>query len=150
MTPEDQLVDPDKVRLDLAAATREEAVRATAELLRNDARIVSWEEFWKSIGPKQVVDLGGCSCGICLAHGRSDSVKKLALSAARLAAPVNSETLTPVQLVFVFAIPSAMSEEYLRTVGALARRCKDGAKLSELLAATTPEDFAQLLEAWLG
>lgn len=150
MTPEGRLVEPAEVRLDLAAATRAEAVRATAELLMNDARITSWEEFWKSIGPKQIVDLNGCSCGICLAHGRSDEVKKLALSAARLAAPIKSETLPPVQVVFVFAIPSAMSEEYLRTVGALARRCKDGEKLAELLAAKTPEEFAQLLEEWLG
>lgn len=150
MTPGDQLVDPAEVRFDLASTTREEAVLATAELLRGDARIGSWEEFWKSVGPKQVVDLNGCSCGICLVHGRSDKVKRLALSAARLAAPIAVSASLPVQVVFVFAIPSAMSEEYLRTVGALARCCKDGEKLSELLAAASPEEFAQLLNEWLG
>jgi mannitol/fructose-specific phosphotransferase system IIA component (Ntr-type) len=71
----------------------------------------------------------------------------LALSAARLASPISGEV---VKIIFVFAIPLAMSEEYLRTVGALARRCKDGARVSELIAATTPEVFAQLLEDWLG
>ena len=150
MTPDDQLVDPARVRLDLAATTREAAVLATAELLRGDARIGSWEEFWKSVGPKQVVDLNGCSCGICLVHGRSDKVKHLALSAARLAAQVPVAAQSPVQAVFVFAIPSAMSEEYLRRVGALARCCKYGAKLSELLAASSPEEFARLLNEWLG
>jgi mannitol/fructose-specific phosphotransferase system IIA component (Ntr-type) len=142
-----RLVDPSRVRLDLVASSREEAVRSTAELLQDDARIGSWEQFWKSIGPKQVVDLGGCECGICLAHGRSDKVRELALSAARLASPISGEV---VKIIFVFAIPLAMSEEYLRTVGALARRCKDGARVSELIAATTPEMFAQLLEDWLG
>ena len=147
MIPGHRLVDPSRVRLDLVASTREEAVRATAELLQDDARIGAWEQFWGSIGPKQVVDLGGCECGISLAHGRSDTVRELALSAARLASPISGES---VKIVYVFAIPSAMSEEYLRTVGALARRCKDGARVSELIAATTPDMFAQLLEDWLG
>lgn len=139
------LAVPGRVRLGLEASTREEAVRATAELLAGDPRLGDWGEFWSSVGPKQVVDLGGS--GICLAHGRSAAVKKLALAASRLAHPVPGRP-QPLLAVIVFAIPLAMAEEYLRAVGAIARACGDAGKRAELLAAATPEAFAALLAEW--
>ena len=56
------LVSPDHVLLDLAATTREEAVRAVAELLRADGQIASWDQFWASVGPRQIVDIKGGGC----------------------------------------------------------------------------------------
>jgi mannitol/fructose-specific phosphotransferase system IIA component (Ntr-type) len=94
-----------------------------------------------------MVEPGGC--GVCLAHGRGDQVKHLALAAGRLASPVAGQN-GQLQLIFVFAIPAAMAEEYLRAVGALARTCGDRAKLAQLLAASSSEEFAGLLESWIG
>jgi mannitol/fructose-specific phosphotransferase system IIA component (Ntr-type) len=70
-------------------------------------------------------------------------VRELALAAARWSAPDGP------RLVFVFAIPAAMSEEYLRKVGALARICREPEKSAALLAAATPGEFAELLGAWI-
>ena len=138
------LISPSRVRLDVAAATRAAAVEAAAGLLRDDARLGAWEEFRASIGERQVVDVEGCAGRVVLAHGRGEAVKELALSAVRWTAP--GET----RLVFVFAIPAAMAEEYLRKVGALARVCRDPAKLGMLRSAPTPEDFAARLAEWIG
>lgn len=142
----DRLVDPARVTLDLSATSREEAVRAVAELLRGDPRIGSWEEFWKSIGPKQIVDLKGYGCGVCLAHGRDPSVRDLVLAAGR--ASGNAASGLP-RFVFVFAIPSAMAEDYLRAVGALARLCGEEKKFAALESAATPEALAGELCAFL-
>lgn len=139
------LVTPGCVRLGLEASTREEAVRATAELLAGDPRLGDWGEFWSSVGPKQVVDLG--ASGVCLAHGRSGAAKRLALAASRLAHPVPADP-EPLRAVIVFAIPLAMSEEYLRAVGAIARACGDPRRRAELLEARAPNDFAALLAEW--
>lgn len=136
------LFSPAHVRLDLSAPDRESALRATAELLAGDPRAGGWEEFWASIGQRQVVDLADCSGAVMIAHGRSPSVSALALAAARWAAPGGPH------LVFVFAIPAAMSGEYLRQVGALARVCREPAKLAALLGAATPGEFAALLGEW--
>lgn len=138
-----RLVDPSRVKLDLDSRSRDGAVRAVAELLRGDARIASWEDFWRSIGPKQVVDLKGCNGGVCLAHGRGESVKDLAFAAARL--PENSGEDLP-RFVFVFAIPAAMAEDYLRAVGALARACSEAKKMEALRQAPTPQALADALE----
>jgi len=115
-------IDPSLVRLDLEAPDRETALRRTAELLAADPRVGNWEEFWLSIGGRQVVELAD----------------------ARWAAPAGPG------LIFVFAIPATMSEEYLRNVGALARICRQPEKTAALLAAATPAEFAGLLDGWLG
>ncbi len=142
MSGEGLLLDPSHVRLDIGAASREEAVEAAVALLLGDNRVSSWDEFRASIGPKQVVDLEGCG-GVILAHGRSSIVKEMALSAVRWGSPSGP------RVVFVFAIPSAMAEEYLRKVGALARLCREEGKLPQLLSAATPAQFAAVVEDWL-
>jgi len=141
-----RLIDPAHVRLGLAASSRDEAVRVVAELLRGDERIGSWDAFWGSIGPKQIVDLKGCGCGVCLAHGRDESVRDLVLAAGRL--EENAPAGLP-RFVFVFAIPAAMAEDYLRSVGALARLCGEEKTFAALGKAGTPAALADALEALL-
>lgn len=138
-----RLIEPSRVRLDLAAASRDEAVRSAAELLRGDPRIGSWEALWASIGPAQIVDLKG---GVCLAHGRSETVRDLVLAAGRLSSGANAGLP---RYVFVFAIPFAMAGDYLRAVGALARICGGENGLSALDKAATPAEFAEMLDGLL-
>ena len=139
-----RLVEPAHVRLDFDAASRDGAVWSVAELLRGDPRIGSWDALRASIGPKQIVDLKG---RVCLAHGRDETVRDLALAAGRL--PADADPHLP-RYVFVFAIPSAMAEDYLRAVGALARACGEEKKMAALDRAATPADFAEALEKLLG
>ncbi len=146
----DECVGPMTVRLDMQAATRDEAVRATAELLRGDPRVGPWDAFWAGITPAKVVELGGGEGrAVCLAHGRGADVTGLALAAARLERPVIGEDGAPLSLFFVFAIPLTMSEEYLRAVGALARACGDAARREALNTDASPEDFARHLAGWI-
>lgn len=138
------------VRLDLSAASKDEAVRCTAGLLRGDPRVGTWDAFWASIGPRQVVELdAGDSSVVLLAHGRSGTVKDLALAAARLAVPLDIGDARHVGLVCVFAIPLTMAEQYLRAVGSLARVCGNASRCAELRDAPTAGKFADLLAKWV-
>ena len=139
-----RLVEPSQVRLDLAATSRDEAVWSVTELLRGDPRIAAWDALRASIGPKQIVDLKG---RVCLAHGRDETVRDLALAAGRL--PADADPHLP-RYVFVFSIPSAMAEEYLRAVGALARACGEEKSMAARDKAATPDDGAEALEELLG
>jgi mannitol/fructose-specific phosphotransferase system IIA component (Ntr-type) len=138
-----RLLDPSRVRLDLPADSREGAADAAMALLRDDPRLASWEEFRRSVGGKQIVDLEGSDGAVLLAHGRDPAVREMTMAAARFSAP------SCPRLVFVFAIPSAMAGEYLRAVGALARVCRQQDKLAVLLSAPDPETFAGTLEEWM-
>jgi mannitol/fructose-specific phosphotransferase system IIA component (Ntr-type) len=141
------LVEPGRVGLEVAAATRDEAIRAAVDLLQGDPRVGPWEDFVAAVGTRPIVDF--CSGEICLAHGRGGAIKGLAFAAARIRSGPGAMAGVP-RLVFVFGIPAAMAEEYLRSVGALARVCGKPAKVAELLEAPTAGDFAGLLEEWIG
>ena len=143
----EDLVEPGRVGLEVAASTRDEAIRAAVNLLQGDPRIGGWDDFVAAVNARPIVDF--CSGEICLAHGRGGAIKGLALAAARIQPGPDASSGLP-RLVFVFGIPAAMAEEYLRSVGALARVCGDPAKVAALLEAPTAGDFAGLLEEWIG
>ncbi len=138
-----KLLDPARVRLDLPADSREGAADAAMALLRDDPRLASWDEFRRSVGSQQIVDLEGSGGAVLLAHGRDVAVREMTMAAARFSAP------SCPRLVFVFAIPSAMDGEYLRAVGALARVCRQEEKLAVLLSAPDAETFVDKLEEWM-
>jgi mannitol/fructose-specific phosphotransferase system IIA component (Ntr-type) len=138
-------VDPARICLDLPAGSRGEAVRSTVDLLRADPRILSWDGFTAAVAERPLVDLG--DKGICLAHGRGEAVKDLVLAASRPQSSAGDVALP--SLVFVFGIPAAMAEEYLRAVGALARVCADGVRVAALLSVPTAEEFAAQLRKWI-
>lgn len=138
-----KLLDPARVQLDLPADSREGAADAAMALLRDDPRLASWEEFRRSVGCQQIVDLEGSGGAVLLAHGRDAAVREMTMAAARFSAPACP------RLVFVFAIPSAMDGEYLRAVGALARVCRQEEKVAVLLSAPDAETFADKLAEWM-
>lgn len=141
------IISASGICLDLAASSLPAAVEETARLLVKDDCVRDWAAFWPSVQERQMTEPG--RCGVCLAHGRSEKVRYLSLAAGRLRQPVRGDH-GDMRLVFVFALPSVMSEEYLRAVGALARTCGDEAKLERLMGAATAEELAGLLERWVG
>ena len=51
----------------------------------------------------------------------------------------------PVHLIFLVGVPQRMVTDYLVCLGALARVVKDKAKREALMAATTGEEFVELM-----
>lgn len=143
----ENLIEPGCVGLELVASSRDEAVGAAVDLLQGDRRIGGWDDFVAAVKARPIVDFG--SGDICLAHGRGGTIKGLAFAAARIRPGPGAPSGVP-RLVFVFGIPAAMAEEYLRSVGALARVCGDPARVAALLEAPTAGGFAGLLEEWIG
>ena len=85
-------------------------------------------------------------CGICIAHGRTESITSLVMAAGRSTEGVTYPGLVdPVKLVFVAGIPRAFTSEYLRIVGAIVRMCRDKRQLHRLLVAKDAERFVALL-----
>jgi mannitol/fructose-specific phosphotransferase system IIA component (Ntr-type) len=138
---------PDRVLLNLAAKTPEAAVEKLLAALRKDERIVDWEEFAKVVRTHpqcRVAD--NADFGIVVSHARTDAVSQMAMSAARLAAPLDFPGCPkPIRYIFCFGIPMAMASDYLRIAGALMRIFSDPETESELRAAATREKFVASL-----
>lgn len=146
MTPISDVLQPDHVNLALSAKSQSEAVEAVLSKLNGDPRVTNFAQLEEAVKARNAPAISENGWGICLAHGRTDSVTELVMAAGRVTPGFSCRDVKdPVRLVFVAGIPSAFDSEYLRIVGAIARICRDRHQFERLLAAKTPEDFIHLL-----
>ncbi len=142
------VLDPEHVNLAVAAADKATAVDAVLAKLNGDPRVLDFDSLVRAVHERDAPAMSENGCGICIAHGRTDAAHSLVLAAGRLTQGFRSPGIKePVRLVFVAAIPATFDNEYLRAIGAVARICCDPAQLGCLLAAKTPAEFVQILEA---
>lgn len=143
-----ELLFPDDVNLALAATTKQAAIEEVLAKLIGDPRISDWEALRTAVVTRDAPSIAVNGMGICIAHGRLNSVKSLVLAAGRSSKPLAcSEIAEPLRLVFVAGIPAAFDSEYLRVVGAIVRICRDKHQLERLLAAREADYFVELLDA---
>lgn len=148
MTPIGDILQPDHVNLSLSAAGKIEAVEEVLSKLNGDLRVKDFAAFRLAVISRNAAAISESHCGICIAHGRTESVSGLVMAAGRSAVGFSCrEVPDPVHFVFVAGIPGAFNAEYLRIVGAIARICRDKHQLDRLLAAKTAENFIALLSA---
>ena len=148
MTPIGDILQPDHVNLSLSAAGKTDAVEEVLSKLNGDVRVKDFAAFRKSVIGRNAAAISESHCGICIAHGRTESVSGLVMAAGRSSAGFSCrEVSDPVHLVFVTGIPGAFNAEYLRILGAIARICRDKHQLDRLMSAKTAGEFIALLSA---
>lgn len=146
MTPIADILQPAHVNLSLSAGDKNAAVAEVLSKLNGDPRVKDFSLLEKAVTARNAAAISENHCGICIAHGRTESVSSIVLAAGRSAAGFScGEVADPVRLIFVAGIPGAFNFEYLRIVGAIARICRDPHQLDRLLAAKTAGSFIELL-----
>ncbi len=148
MTPISEVLSPENVILNLAAHDKKEAIAESITKLAFHPSVHDFAALQQAIESRDAASISENGVGICIAHGRTDSVSSLVLTAARsLEGLATPEIADPVRLVFVAGIPSAFSAEYLRIVGVIARVCRDKHHLDRLLSVKTAQEFIDILSA---
>jgi mannitol/fructose-specific phosphotransferase system IIA component (Ntr-type) len=146
MTSLRDVVVPGGILLGVRAADSNALLEAVAARLAHAPGMRDFATFREVLAQKSQPFLDENGCGILLAHARTDCVSRIVLAAGRPVRPIEGEG-SPLRLAFVFGIPTALSTEYLRAVGSLARVCSDAERLAELLAAGDAEIFLSVLAA---
>jgi PTS system nitrogen regulatory IIA component len=146
MTPIGDVLQPDHVVLALAARDPAGAVEEVLARLDGDKRVKNLATLREVVLNQPAPAISENGVGICIAHGRTESVTSLVMAAGRSSEGVRYPGLAdPVRLVFVAGIPNAFTSEYLRIVGAIVRMCRDKRQLRSLLLAKNAERFIALL-----
>jgi len=146
MTSIGEILHPDHINLSLSAQDKKSAVEEVMAKLNGDARVGDFSALREAVLSRNAPAIAESGCGICIAHGRTESISALVLAAGRSQEGFACEDITePVKLVFVAGIPMAFNADYLRIVGAIARICRDRHQLERLLAAKTAVHFVDLL-----
>ena len=145
-----EILLPEHINLRLDASCPRAAVEELLFPLRGDIRIADWDALRAAILERDAPAIpAGPECAILIAHGRTNAVGSLVMAAGRSESGIPADgTGEKIRLVFVVGIPTALSQDYLRVVGTIARLCAKPDHLEKLLAVPKAAGFLELLLAW--
>jgi mannitol/fructose-specific phosphotransferase system IIA component (Ntr-type) len=138
------LLDAKHVTLELAAASRDEALRAIVAAME----VAEPEKFLAEVVAREEVHTTLMGKGVAFPHARTDLVSEIVLGIARSApgVPFGPEGELA-QLIFVIGVPKKRVNDYLVCVGALARLTKAEETRARLMAAESAEELVEILRA---
>lgn len=150
-----QLLSPSGVVADLAVASKKQAL---VELARMAVPLVSApgvidgaapddREIFEVLLERERLGTTGVGSGIAIPHGKLRGLTRLTGLFARLAKPVDFESIDdlPVDLVFVLLAPEAAGADHLKALAKVSRLLRDKAICERLRKAADSERLMAIL-----
>jgi mannitol/fructose-specific phosphotransferase system IIA component (Ntr-type) len=141
-----EILDPKLVVLELREQTAAEAILEIVERLRDAGLVQDFYKLADAVMEREGRASTNTGEGIAFPHARTNLVDRLVLGIGRSTKGIpfgySSEL---VHLIFLVAVPQRMVTTYLVCVGALARVVRDRARREALMAATTEDQFVELM-----
>ncbi len=142
------LIDPARIILAVQSTRRTTALNEVARRLAGHPLVSNYAGFYQELLARDRLDTTCLGNEIALPHARTEHVTGLVLAVGRSPAGVNFEKDNQtVRLLFVLGTPKNNPMAYLQVVSTLCKIFKDAANREALLAAPTPEAFAEVLIA---
>ena len=143
-----EILDPKLVVLELRENTAAEAILEIVERLRDNGLVHDFYKLADAIMEREGKASTNTGEGVAFPHARTDLVDRLVLGIGRSSKGIPfGYSSEPVHLVFLVGVPQQMVTDYLVCVGALARAVKEKASRAALMAATTEEEFVEVIRA---
>jgi mannitol/fructose-specific phosphotransferase system IIA component (Ntr-type) len=140
------LLDPSRIALAVRSTRRTAALNEVARQLDGHPSVVNYTGFYNELLARDRLDTTCLGNEIALPHARTEHVTDLVLAIGRSPAGVNFEKDNQtVRLLFVLGTPKSNPMAYLQVVSTLCKIFKEPAHREALLAAETPEAFADIL-----
>jgi mannitol/fructose-specific phosphotransferase system IIA component (Ntr-type) len=141
-----EILDPRLVVLELREATAAEAILEIVERLRDHGLVHDFYKLADAIMEREGKTSTNTGEGVAFPHARTDLVDRIVLGIGRSKEGIPfGYSSEPVHLIFLIGVPQRMVTSYLVCVGALARVVKEQGRRDALMAATTAEEFVELL-----
>ncbi len=132
--------------LDVKGENKEDVLMQMADRAFKEGFVKDKAAFLKDLWEREESASTGLQDGIAIPHSRSGSAGSVMIVIARLATPVEYETLdgSPVDLVFLIAA-SEDTQEYLQTLSLLARSLKKPGLVAHLRSMKTVHEMFDFL-----
>jgi mannitol/fructose-specific phosphotransferase system IIA component (Ntr-type) len=140
------LLDEKQVILRLRSRKPANAIREIVQLLVHNGKIDKPNAFLEQVVASEQAHPSLVENGVAFPHARTDLVDQIVLGIGRSRAGIPfDQNGIRAHLIFVIGVPQQLVNDYLISVGALARLVKDDAIRSTLLRAETPREFLDAL-----
>lgn len=139
------LLDEQKVTLELSARTRDRALREIITTMQSP-ELYDPEKFFAEVQAREELHTTFMGNDVAFPHARTDLLKQIVLGIGRSRAGVSfGENGEPAHLIFLVGVPQRMINDYLVCVGALARLTRDETNRAALMNATSAGELIELL-----
>lgn len=143
-----ELLTPELVTLDFAAANATEAIRATAAPLARHPAVSDFSGFCAAVLAREEMSPTAAGHGVAFPHARGNYVSEIVVAAGRSREGVtfggNGER---VHFIFIIGTPLDKVRDYLTLLSGLARLIKNPSVHERLLAADSAAGLLQALRA---
>ncbi|MBF0094795.1 MAG: PTS IIA-like nitrogen regulatory protein PtsN [Alphaproteobacteria bacterium] len=143
------LITPDCVIPNLKASSKKQALQEMARRAA-DLNDLPERQVFEVLLERERLGTTGVGHGIAIPHGKLPTLDRLHGVFARLARPINFESIDeqPVDLIFLLLAPESAAAEHLKVLARVSRLLRDRAVCEKLRGATTAEAiYAILTEA---
>ncbi len=138
---------PELMVPDLAATTREEAIRELCNVLATQGFVTDGAQLFEAAMRRETIACTAVEHGLAFPHARGieGGGLTLTLGISRKGIRFDPQSHSLTRIIFFVVIPSAGSAFYLRLLAGLTRTFADAAARKKLLAAKTPEQLWKTL-----
>jgi PTS system fructose-specific IIA component len=136
------LLSPDRIRVGLAGAGKDEVLEATVRLIEGADGVSDFERVRDDVGRREALMSTGVGKGLALPHARSAGVIATVAAFATTSRPVDWGAFDdqPVRLVLLLVGPEAERGAHVRLLSRVSRMMSDDAFRARLVAAGNVDD----------
>ena len=141
------LLHPERVRIGLALADKESALRAVASLLTLPEGRSTEEEIYEVLMERERLASTGVGSGVAIPHGRFDGVEELRAAVAVCPAGVDFDAVDglPVKILVGILGPRSMPQKHLAALAGVSRVLRDESRRTKVLNALDNADVYRAL-----
>ena len=136
-----------RIKLDLKARTKDDAVRELMDLIRQEGVKINYEAVLESIREREEVEDTSYGHGFAFPHARTDAVSEMFILIGVSQSGLEGKTpdQIPAHVVCLLLTPSTIAKLYLQTLSGLATFARLPGTLDKVKSATTPADIVKLI-----
>lgn len=136
-----------RIKLDLKARSKDEAVQELLGLLRDEGVAFDYDAVLRSVREREEIEDTSYGHGFCFPHARTDAVKEFYILMGISRRGLEGKTFdnTPVQVVCLLLTPSTIAKLYLQTLSGLARFGRQPDILNKLVSLDKEADVIKLI-----
>jgi fructose-specific phosphotransferase system IIA component len=143
------LLDPSCIQLELAARSKDVAIKELVRLLADAGKLnESPEHYIDEVLAREKISSTGIGNGIAIPHVLVAEVDEIMMAVGRSAKGVTFEAVDgkPVHLLFLIIGPQGQNNEYLKILSKLSKYLNDRGFFDALMKVGTPEEVVDLVK----
>ena len=143
------LLSPNGIKLNVSVSSQDAAIDELIALHDKVGTLSDKAKFKEAIVAREAKGSTAVGMGIAVPHGKSAAVTKAGVTAMTVPAGVDYKALDnqPSKLFFMIAAPDTAADTHLEVLSKLMTLLMDSSFANKLIAAKTPEEFLDIINA---